>query len=203
MKIFSIIVRKNYVIVKFEQDIENLRLSYNVYTNYYLYSGKEIDDKLYKQMKKDSELDKTIEWAKKYLIKRPRSVFLFKKKLSTKKVSYKDSKQIVRVMKELGLLNDQKYADEYVYYLDKHNYGKNYIMNKLYKAGIPYNIISNLIFDITREKEKLLNVYREFKKKYNNHEKNVYNYLLSYGFEEEIIESFLLENECNATSFSL
>ena len=56
MEISSIIVKKKDVIVKFQNKQESLKLSYDLYTEHFLYVGKDIDRKLYYKLKNQSLL---------------------------------------------------------------------------------------------------------------------------------------------------
>ena len=197
MEISSIIVKKKDVIVKFQNKQESLKLSYDLYTEHFLYVGKEIDRKLYYKLKNQSLYDSTLQWCKNYLANHIISTFQLKKKLEIKKMSYKQISAIIKTLQDINLLNDIEYCKHIINIENNKNHGKRHIINKLYNAGITYSLINTFLFDDDEEKKKMyysINRYKNKKAYQKFDSKKLYKYLLQNGFDEDLINEYLEAN---------
>ncbi|MGM9858209.1 MAG: hypothetical protein ACI311_03050 [Bacilli bacterium] len=197
MEISSIIVKKKEVIVKFQNKQESLKLSYDLYTEHFLYIGKEIDRKLYYKLKNQSSYDTSLQWCKDYLSNHIVSTYQMKKKLENRKVSYKQISEIIKKLQDINLLNDIEYCKHVIDIENNKNHGKCHIINKLYNAGISYSLINNFLFDDAEEKKKMYYSIRNYKSKKNYKKfesKKLYIYLLQNGFDEDLINEYLETN---------
>ena len=194
MEISSIIVKKKDVIVKFQNKQESLKLSYDLYTEHFLYVGKDIDRKLYYKLKNQSLYDSTLQWCKSYLANHIISTFQLKKKIEIKKLSYKQISAIIKTLQDINLLNDIEYCKHIINIENNKNHGKRHIINKLYNAGITYSLINTFLFDDDEEKKKMyysINRYKNKKSYQKFDSKKLYKYLLQNGFDEDLINEYL------------
>ncbi len=204
MMISNIIVKKEHVVIKIENG-ETYRLNYDVYTDLFLYNGKDISKKEYQLIRNLSNLNKLIKWSQNYLKRYHKSTYEYKNKLKNKEVSYQNIKYLVYRMTEAGLLNDEKYAASVKEYYEFKNYGRNYIINKLFKAGISYKYISQLQFDEKSEIEKINNLKVLINENYDdrNEINKIYLLLLRRGFDDTLIKKIINEKTKIEFSFSL
>ena len=200
MEITSIVVRKDCVVVRFDTKDKKLKLSYDLYTNNFLYVGKDIDEKLFEKLKKQCVYDNGLQWAKSYLTNKFVSTYQLKKKLEAKRIPYKYISSIIKKVKDLKLLDDEEYCSYILEVENNKNRGKHHIINRLYNAGIPYSIINNIMFPNDNEKTKMHRKIKRYHEKKNNNklnDRNLYTYLLQNGFDEELINEYINDNFLN------
>lgn len=190
--ITSIDFKKKEIIVKYLDNTEEKEISLypNVYSDFYLYVGKIIEDKEFKLIQEKNALAKYFDIAYKLISKKEYSSFLLKKKLIEKDVNEEYIERIIITLKEQGLIDDERYAREYKEALDIRLYGKNYIIKLLKEAGIDYKLINQLEFNNEEDKiNKLITVLikKREKESYLIMKKHLYQDLYLRGYESELI----------------
>ena len=160
MIVKNIQVKKNSVLISFKEKVKSISLDFNSYTNERIYINKEIDEKTYIRLKRLSKLNKSMNQAIKYCLKKLRTSFEVKQYLKRKQLSYKDINYIIRYLEDNGLLNDENYVASFISEANENNMGKNYIIHHLYKVGISYSLISNIVFEDDNEREKMSKKYK-------------------------------------------
>ena len=166
MKIKKIKILKNKVTISLDND-EKLELDKEIYTNFYLYEGKELSKKEYSEIKEYNNV----------------AALLQAKKSEVDKV--------IKTMKQYDLIDDDAFVNDYVEYYNSLNYGKNKILNKLSEKGIFEAKLSKIKFPITLERNKAKNVYLRLLKKYEKYnftqkKQHIYNAYISMGFDHDI-----------------
>ncbi len=145
---------------------EKISLSYDVFTDFYLFEGKTLSEKEYLKLKDSVAFDN---YFKKALAIRKRNIITehkLKEKLKEKGCPYHIIDTIIKRMKEHDLINDTMYALDYKEYGDELGYGKIKIISKLYELGISKNIIDKLSFSYQKEYQKAYNQLPKLEKKY-------------------------------------
>lgn len=145
---------------------EKLSLSYDVFTDFYLFEGKNLNEKEYLKLKDSVAFDT---YFKKALAIRKRNIiteYKLKEKLKEKGCPYHIINSITKRMKEHDLINDEMYALDYKEYGDEMGYGKVKIISKLYELGINKNIIDKLSFPYKKEYQKAMELLPKLEKKY-------------------------------------
>ena len=181
---------KDKVIIYIGQ--EKLSLSYDTFTDFYLFEGKTLSEKEYLKLKESIDLDI---YFKKALAIRKRNIiteYKLKEKLLDKGCPYNIAIIIIKKMKEHDLINDEMYALDYKEYADELGYGKVRIISKLYELGINKSIIDKLSFPYKKEYQKAINLLPKLEKKYAKYNSNqqvyhIINSLKRMGFEGDVV----------------
>ena len=189
MKITKIKILKNKVSIFFNK--ERLDLDKEIYPNFYLYEGKEVTSKEYKEIKEYNNVSKYLSYCLRIRSKATYSEFTFREKLYNKGASKKEVDQVVKALKSYDLIDDKAFALDLMEYYNSLNYGKEKIKQKLLDKGIFPNIVDKLSFPISNEKRKANNLLPKLEKKYDKYnyslkKKHIYDFYLSYGFSGDI-----------------
>ena len=190
MKIKKIKILKNKVTIKFDND-EKLELDKEIYTNFYLYEGKEVSSKEYREIKEYNNVSSLLQYALRIRSKAIYSEYQIREKLYKKEASKSEVDKVIKTMKQYNLIDDDAFVSDYVEYYNSLNYGKNKILNKLSEKGIFEAKLSKIKFPITEERKKAKNVYLRLLKKYEKYnftqlKQHVYNAYINLGFDHEI-----------------
>lgn len=175
-----------------------LTLSYDVFSDFYLYEGKEIaSDELHKIIQLN-DLNNDLKKAYTYLSKKDYSIHGFEKKLQKSKISSNNISKIIEIVCQQGLLDDQRYAHEVKEELDYKMYGKDYIISFLRQEGIDEEIIANIVFTDENEKKKMALLFpilmRKWEKEnYRNKRIHISHELQKRGFNKDDIQ-YILEH---------
>ena len=134
--------------------------------------------------------------ALRFLSYRQRSEKEVRDKLKGKRISKNNIDKILTTLSELNFINDEQFAKLFLEsYLSKRPMGRRLINMKLLEKGIKKDIVENVLIENYKEEEELVKC-NELLKKYikkvkskNEMEKKrkCYQYLLSRGFENEIV----------------
>ena len=189
MKIKKIKILKNKVVVSFEN--EKLELDKEVYPNFYLYEGKEIDKKEYNKIKEFNNVSSFLKYAMRIRSKAVYSEYQIREKLYKKEATKPEVDKVISIMKGYDLIDDNAFIEDYVEYYNSLNYGKNKIINKLKDKGIFEERINKINFSISNERKKAKAILPRLEKKYDKYsfsqkKQHIYNAYVSNGFSNDI-----------------
>ena len=188
-KILAIHLGEKKVILRFED--EKLSIRPNTYTELRLFPGKVLNDADFKEIKYLDELDDHLNYAKKLLVKAPKSEADIKARLEKRGANKKQIKAVIDNLKQYHLLDDGSYLNELLELYEYKNYGKNKIIESLKKKGISYDTINSLEFSEKKEYRKAENLLPSLEKKfykynYASKKEHAYAFLLRYGFDMDV-----------------
>lgn len=164
---------------------------------FHLYEGKELSEKEYKELKKALKLAPYKAEALKLVSKGSYTEKEVIDKLEAKGAGYADAKPIVDELKKIGLLDDSRYAEEYIKYEKEVNLsGKNKILHKLQEKGVRKDILDSFIFPGEEEEERAKEYLATLSKKLldlpkRKKQEKALGALLSKGYDLEIAKSIL------------
>lgn len=199
-------------IVVYFEDGEELEMNKEVYLDYPLYKGKEVDEKTIKEIKRRNKEQKLYDYAFKYVTTKLTSEANLIQKLENRGASKKEISDIVKKLSSAAIFDEKRHFLDQVELLDHANYGENRIKDQLYKKGYKDEWIRELKFDESREKEKLNNqlpkIVKKYSKKYsyNKMKEHVYANLIRLGFSSDLAYTSLshikfdAENQDNSLS---
>ena len=199
MKINKFAKEKNgmYKVILDNEDI--LLVHEDLLLKYELLIKKEVSDSLKEKIEKENLIYLAYNLSIKYLSSKARSEKEIVEYLKKKEVDSCIIKECIALLKKNNYINDDIYAKSYIN--DKisfSNDGPNKIRRSLQELGIKEEYIEKniKIFDTSTEKEKVKKLIEKNIK--SNHNKSafylkqkIYNYLISYGYTREIINSEL------------
>lgn len=190
MKITKIKILKNKVNISFDNS-NKLSIDKDVFTNFYLYEGKELDKEEYKKIKELNDSNKLLQYALKLRSKALYSEYKLREKLYAKESSKRSVDKVIKILKGYDLIDDKAYASDLVEYYNSLNFGENKIKTKLSDKGIFKEQIDKLKFPISIEKKKANNLFPKLEKKYSKYnasqkKQHIYNSYLNEGFSRDI-----------------
>ncbi len=190
MIIKKIKILKSKVSITFTNK-SKLELDKEVYPNFYLYEGKEVDKKEYKKIVEYNNDAKLLKYALSLRSKALYSEYKLREKLYNKDASKKSVDHIIKMMKSYDLINDTALAEDYLEYYNSLNYGENKIKHKILEKGIFEEHVNKLKFPISLERKKANNILPKLEKKYDKYndsskKSHIYNAYISLGFSSEI-----------------
>lgn len=183
-------ILKNKVSITFDKG-EKLSIDKDVYTNFYLYEGKQMDKKEYNALVSLNNSNQLLQYALKIRSKSLYSEYQMREKLYKKEASKKDVDKVIKYLKQYELIDDDAYAYDLMEYYNSLNYGKNKIIHKLSDKGIFIETINKLKFPVSLEKKKANNILNKLEKKYEKYnysqkKSHIYNAYLQLGFDNDI-----------------
>ena len=183
-------ILKNKVSITFDKG-EKLSIDKDVYTNFYLYEGKQMDKKEYNALVSLNNSNQLLQYALKIRSKSLYSEYQMREKLYNKDASKKDVDKVIKTLKQYELIDDNAYAYDLMEYYNSINYGKNKIIHKLSDKGIFIETINKLKFPVSIEKKKANNILNKLEKKYEKYnysqkKSHIYNAYLQLGFDNDI-----------------
>ena len=149
-------ILKNKVKLQFE-DGKILEMDKNVYSNFYLYVGKDLSNKEIKAIETFNDTSTFMNYALKLRQKSLYSEFKMREKLYEKGASKEQVDFVIKKLKENDLIDDKAFIEEYIEYYNSLNYGKNKIVSKLKEKGIFEDKLSKINFPISVERKKANN----------------------------------------------
>ena len=184
-------------------DGERIDISEEAYTSSYLYVGKELTQKDIDKLTKISSVKKLSEYAISLLTKGHYTEWKMREKLYAKGGEKEAVDFVIQRLKDIDLINDKAFIEDYLGYAEEKGYGKNKIKQELLKKGIFAEEIAKIRFNITSEKKKAAGLVKGLEKKYAKYSyqqkrQHVYAALISRGFDPEVANyalSFLSEKD--------
>ena len=189
-QIKNIQFKKNQIVIQLLSGEEIITYE-NVFTNFYLYVGKELLDSEIKKIKEENELYSLKKYLLNLINKKLYSQKEIEKKLLFKKVDKQTIDKLISYLKEFNFINDQKLIkilnEEYQLKL----YGEKKILFNLQERGLPNNLIASLSFDRENEIKKAKQLINQYLKKEINKsslkiKNDLYAYLIRNGYSNEI-----------------
>lgn len=170
---------------------EKLEIDKNVYPNFYLYEGKDVTNKEYKQIVEYNNDSKYLKYALKIRSKALYSEHKLREKLYNKGANKGNVDRVIKTMKSYDLINDKMLALDLVEYYNSLNYGEKKIRQKLLDKGIFQEEIDKIRFPVSIERKKAKNIYPKLVNKYEKYnysqkKVHIYNAYLQLGFSSEI-----------------
>ena len=195
MLIKKIKILKNKVSITFDKG-EKLSVDKDVYTNFYLYEGKQMDKKEYNALVSLNNSNQLLQYALKIRSKAIYSEYQMREKLYNKDASKKDVDKVIKTLKQYDLIDDEAYAYDLTEYYNSLNYGKNKIINKLSDKGIFDETINKLKFPVSLERRKANNILNKLEKKYEKYNQSqkkshIYNAYLQLGFDNDLANEMI------------
>ena len=190
MKITKIKILKNKINISFDNS-NKLSIDKEVFTNFYLYEGKELTKEEYKSILELNDTNKLLQYALKLRSKAIYSEYKLREKLYSKEASKRSVDKVIKILKGYDLIDDKAYASDLVEYYNSLNYGENKIKTKLSEKGIFKEQIDKLKFPISIEKKKANNLLPKLEKKYDKYnasskKSHIYNAYLLEGYSKDI-----------------
>lgn len=190
MKITKIKILKNKVNISFD-NANKLSIDKEVFTNFYLYEGKELTRDEYKSILELNDTNKLLQYALKLRSKAIYSEYKLREKLYSKEASKRSVDKVIKILKGYDLIDDKAYASDLVEYYNSLNYGENKIKTKLAEKGIFKETIDKMKFPISIEKKKANNLLPKLEKKYDKYnasskKSHIYNAYILEGFSKDI-----------------
>lgn len=175
---------------------EVLEISENVFTNYNLYVNKVITTSEIKKIKKENDLDTHLNYAIKLATSSIISIKEIKNRLLKRGLDEKDIKYILDYLDKYSLVDEISNINDKVSYYDYRYYGKNKIIDELYKAGYLKKDIDSVKFTSKKELNKANTLIVMLNKKYKSlpyiaKKNKIKAYLYQKGFDDEIINESL------------
>lgn len=198
-KISSILKKKNEIDIIFD-DGEILHLDIDIFTDYYLYEGKQLTNDEYKEIKKKIELIDAKNYLLRILNKKEYSIKQARTKLKQRKLEEESIDYLIILFKENGYLNDERFKENLIESLENKNYGYQKI-----KLSLKENQLNEeYCYDEKKEEQKINNLLPYLIKKYSNYSykkalNSIYSSLLMHGFVDEQIKKGL--NSIDEKSF--
>ena len=190
MKITKVKILKSKVNISLDNG-KKLSIDKEVFTNFYLYEGKELDKKEYQKIIDLNNSNKLLQYALKLRSKALYSEFKMREKLYKKDASKHEVDKVIKILKGYDLIDDKAYTLELVEYYNSLNYGENKIKTKLSDKGIFKEQIDKVKFPVSNEKKKANNLLPKFEKKYfkynaSQKRQHIYNAYIQEGFNVNI-----------------
>ena len=195
MLIKKIKILKNKVSITLDNK-EKISIDKDVYTNFYLYEGKELDKKELKALLDANNCNKLLQYALKIRSKALYSEYQMREKLYKKEASKKDVDYIIKTLKSYDLINDEMYALDLTEYYHSLYYGKNKIKQKLSDKGIFDKEIDKIKFLDSKELNKAKHLLPKLEKRYEKYndslkKQHIYNAYLNLGYDGDIANKAL------------
>lgn len=184
-------INKNNYKIAFDNG-ECLLLDEDLFTDYYFYVDKDIDEDEYETIKQKSNLIKEKNYLISLLSKKNYSTNEIIFKLKNKNISNDNINYLIEYLQNNNLLNDENYFNEYIECLNLKNYGYYKIKEKLIQKGFKQELEYNKNIEL----EKINNILPALIKKYNKESQNkkiilIKNSLLNSGFDFDLINEVL------------
>lgn len=148
---------------------ERINISDEVYSSFYLYEGKQLSSKEYKELISKIEIEKYLNYGMKVASNKLLSEWKMREKLYQKEASKSQVDLVITTLKKQGLIDDQLFIEEYVEYANNHLLGKNKIKTNLLNKGIFEEDISKIKFPESVEIKKAYKLLPKLIKRYDRY----------------------------------
>lgn len=170
-----------------------ITISKETFHKFPLISNQPVDPQTIQQIEKEDEFNLALKKALNFLKVRNHFAEEIRKKLRLRKVDDEIIDKVLDFLSKEKLLDDNKAIQQYVTEMISKNFGPIKIKNELHKRGIQKDIIDSLINSMDESifrtsAKKTLGKYLKNKKVLTKNDlPKIYRYLLSKGFNYEII----------------
>ena len=171
-------------------DGERIDISEEAYTSSYLYIGKELNQKDIDKLLQITSVKKLSTYAMSLLTKGHYTEWKMREKLYAKGGEKPDVDYIINKLKELDLLDDKAFIEDFLGYGEERLWGKNKIKQELAKKGIFAEEIDKIHFSLATEKKKAValipSLEKKYAKSYQQKRQHIYAALINRGFDHEV-----------------
>lgn len=179
---------------------EKLEISNDTYVNHNFYVNKILTSKDISSLKKEESGVKDLNYATKLALTSIISKNEIIERLKKRKVSEPNIKKIIKFLDENKIIDESNNIKEKLEYYNYKNYGERKIKEELHQKGFKKEDINKIKFSYSSELRKAINNIDILNKKYKDlpygiKKEKSYQFLLSKGFETEIINDALLKLE--------
>lgn len=177
-------------------DGEKLALAPSVFSDFYLYAGKNLSDKDYRHLKNENEIGALREYAYGLVAVRTYTGKQIADRLYKKKATRAMVEAILQDLTTHQLIDDDRYIEDFLEVARFRHYGEFKIKQELSRDGISDAKIASLRFDAEDEYSKGLDLLTAFEKKFasvsfRERHKRIYEAFLLRGYSPETIEKLL------------
>lgn len=168
---------------------ERLLLDADIFSDFFLYPGKELEEEELRKIRKEIVLSEYCRYAESLLRKRSYSSYQIAEKLRYgKKLSEDQAEAVIAHLKKTHLLDDRRYAEDLLFSLENKGYGYLRIVKEGKKAGISFE---NFDYDEEKELKKAESLLPGLQKKFalssaHKIKESILRSLLGYGFYESV-----------------
>ncbi len=193
VKILSVTLKKNKYIV--ETTIGEYKLNEEVLVEYFIVKGKEFEEHVFTEMLEFAELNTFYLKAINFLSFKERTYYEMEEYLIKKGLSHPES--IIDRLTEKGLLNDTRYAKNFLEHSINSLKGPRYYKMELTKRRVDPNLIEDelLKYDFEREYDTLLTLFKKTLRpkaiSYNKYKKQLIDKFARSGFSIYAINEVL------------
>lgn len=173
------------------RDGERIKISPESYTSSFIYPGKLLTTSEIDLLKLITDTQKLSNYVMNLLSKRHYTEWKMREKLYAKGAEKEQVDFIITKLKELDLLDDRAFVEDYLGYAEERLIGKNKIKQELLKKGIFAEKIEKIHFPINVEKKKAIKLIPMLERRYEDRSyeqkrRCIYNALISRGFDSDI-----------------
>lgn len=147
MKIISVKQGKKNFEVSFSND-EVLEVSYDIIAKYNLYSSKEVEEKMFNDIKSDMSILDIYNASLKILNFGDNSRFMLRQKLLKKNYEQPYVEKVLDKLESNNLLDDRTFMIRKIESLINSMYGYYYIKSKIISLGISESLFNTVDFDV-------------------------------------------------------
>ena len=189
-KIKTIKVFKDHVTLSFFKG-EQLKISKEAYLSSYIYEGKSLSKKEIAKLEEITAMSALLNYALTIINKKRLSEKEMLNKLMAKENNFSAAKNIIKKLKENGLIDDKALMEDLIAWDNERNFGVNKIIKHLKDKGIPESLLDKASFPSSIEKKKAKALLPKLEKKYErysfaNKKRHVYQALISHGFNNDV-----------------
>ena len=189
-KIKSIRIFKDHATLTFYRG-EQLKISKEAFVSSYLYAGKTLSNKEINKLEEITAMSNLLNYGTSLAAKKRYTEKGMLEKLLKKENNYAAAKNVIKKLKDNGLLDDKAFINDLIAWDNERNLGQNKIIKHLIDKGVPQSMIASAHFSSSLEKKKAKALLDKLEKKYDRYaytskKKHVYQALISQGFTIEI-----------------
>ncbi len=177
-------------------DGEKLALAPSVFSDFYLYVGKNLSEKDYRHLKNENEIGSLREYAYALVAVRSYTGKQIADRLYKKKATRAMVEAIVQDLTNHQLIDDDRYVEDFLELSRDRHYGEYKIKQELIRDGISEAKIAALRFDEDDEYNKGMDLLPSFEKKFEKisfreRKKRIYEGYMLRGYSPDTIEKIL------------
>ena len=175
----------------FFTDGERIDISEEAYVSNYLYVGKILSRREIDKLVMISSVKMLSEYALRLLQAGHYTEWKMREKLYAKGGEKDAVDYVIKKLKEIDLIDDKAFIEDYLGYAEDRGFGKNKIKQELLKKGIFAEEIDKIRFNTNTEKKKAVALIPMLEKKYSKFsyqqkKQRVYGALINRGFDPEV-----------------
>ena len=187
--ITKIKINKNDVSLYFGK--KKITISNDAYLLSYLYVGKTMSKKELSTLIECSQRAKLLNYAISILRKGHYTEWKMREKLYAKEGTKPIVNSIILKLKEIDLINDKMFTEDYVCYAEEKGYGKNRILKDLQEKGVFAKDLKKIKFSDASERKKARqqvekNDSKTTRLSFEKRKQKHYQHLLAYGFDSAL-----------------